>query len=243
MRSVGQIQVRYSSAGREVKSGGLNGLERARVHYEHGLLAKDQGALSSEEEILRAALLCFVAIGYHGTTIRQVAVRAGLSVPGLYHHFASKALLLERLIHNTMDDLIEVTVAAMDAAGPEIGARFDAALDAHVRYHCERPEESFIGNSELRSLSPAARRDIVAKRDRQQRIFDRLVEEGQEAGVFDVPWPREASRAIVTMSTAVATWYSRSGPLTPNDIVEIYRGLARQLLGSAPLLIAPAALR
>lgn len=202
------------------------------MHYEHGLLAKDRAALSSEEEILRAALLRFVATGYHGTTIRKIAVDAGLSVPGLYHHFASKSALLERLINDTMDDLIELTETAVERAGPEVGTRFDAALDVHVRYHCERPEESFIGNSELRSLSPSARRKVVAKRDRQQRIFDRLIEEALAAGEFGVPWPHEASRAIVTMSTAVATWYSRSGPLSPDDIVEIYRGLIHQLLGA-----------
>lgn len=203
------------------------------MHHEHGLLATALETISSEEEILRAALRCFVQKGFHGTTIRNIAATAGLSVPGLYHHFPSKALLLERLIDDTMDDLIETTEAAVEAAGPAPSDRFDAAVTAHVRYHCERPEESFIGNSELRSLSPKVRKRIISKRDRQQRIFDAVIQEGMESRLFRVEWPHEASRAIVTMSTAVATWYSREGPLSPEEIVAIYRDLARKMLDAA----------
>jgi AcrR family transcriptional regulator len=200
------------------------------LHHEGGLLGRDRRSLSSDEEILQAALRCFVEKGYHGTTIRSIAARGGLSVPGLYHHFASKAVLLEHLIDDTMDDLITITGRALASAPSDAIARFDAVVTAHVRFHCERPEESFIGNSELRSLSAQARKRMIGKRDRQQRLFDGVVDEGMEAGIFSVEAPHEASRAIVTMCTAVATWYHRNGQLQPDEIVEIYRDLARNVV-------------
>jgi hypothetical protein len=43
---------------------------------------------------LAAALEAFVEQGYHGTSIRDVASRSGLSVPGLYHHYPSKQAML-----------------------------------------------------------------------------------------------------------------------------------------------------
>jgi AcrR family transcriptional regulator len=193
-------------------------------------MAKDLSSLTSEELILRAALQCFLEKGFHGTTIRAIAARGGLSVPGMYHHFASKLDLLERLIDDTMDDLVEVTQNSFDAAADTPLARFDAVVEAHVRFHCERAEESFIGNSELRSLPEDALARTIAKRDRQQRIFDRVVQDGNEAGIFHVRWPREASRAIVTSCTAVAMWYRRDGALTPDEITAIYRELARNLV-------------
>jgi AcrR family transcriptional regulator len=194
------------------------------------LILRDPGSLSSEEQILLAALRCFLEKGYHGTTIRSVAARAGVSVPGLYHHFRSKSVLLERLIHQVMDDLIAETEEALEAAGDDPLDRFDAVVVAHVRFHCHRPEESFIGNSELRSLSRSARRRVVGKRDQQQRIFDRVVEEGLEAGLFDLEWSRETSRALVTMCTAVATWYRREGEWSSERIVDLYRSIARNLV-------------
>ena len=40
--------------------------------------------------ILQAAHDLFVQQGYHGTSMRQIATRAGLALGGLYNHFASK---------------------------------------------------------------------------------------------------------------------------------------------------------
>jgi AcrR family transcriptional regulator len=201
------------------------------LHHESGLFGRDPATLTSQEQILLAALECFVERGYHGTTIRQIATRAGVSVPGLYHHFPSKLALLERLIDGTMDDLIAQTEEALEAAGDDPVDRFTAVVVAHVRYHCDRPEESFVGNSELRSLVSHTRTRIVGKRDRQERIFRGVVDAGVRAGVFTVTEPREASRAIVTMCTAVASWYHRTGPMSAAQIVDTYRRLALNTVG------------
>ena len=40
--------------------------------------------------VLGAALDVFVEMGYHGASVRDIARRAGLSVPGMYHHYATK---------------------------------------------------------------------------------------------------------------------------------------------------------
>jgi AcrR family transcriptional regulator len=201
---------------------------------EQSLVYRDPRSLSSDERILLAGLRSFVQKGYHGTSIRSVARRAGVSVPGLYHHFESKSAILERLIDQVMDDLIAETEEALNAAGDDYLARLDGVVAAHVRFHCERIEESFIGNSELRSLSRSALKRIVGKRDHQQRIFDQVIEDGVEADLFHVQWPRESSRALVTMCTSVATWFRRDGPLSSDQVVEHYRILARNLVKSDP---------
>jgi AcrR family transcriptional regulator len=202
------------------------------LHHASGLFGCGL-KLTSQERVLLAALECFVERGYHGTTIRQIANRAGVSVPGLYHHFPSKLALLEQLIDDTMDDLIATTEGALVAAGPDPVERLSAVLEAHVRFHCERVEESFVGNTELRSLSAPMLRRVLAKRDRQQRMFDELIGPGVADGVFNVDEPALASRAVVTMCTGVANWYQRSGPLSPDDIVRVYRELVLNTLGFA----------
>ena len=45
--------------------------------------------------ILQAAHDLFVEQGYHGTSMRQVAQRAGLALGGLYNHFPSKEAVFE----------------------------------------------------------------------------------------------------------------------------------------------------
>src|SRR3546814_2670290 len=48
--------------------------------------------------VLEAALDCFVEFGFHGTSVRTIAAKASLSVPGLYHHYRSKQELLATLL-------------------------------------------------------------------------------------------------------------------------------------------------
>jgi AcrR family transcriptional regulator len=191
---------------------------------------RDPASLTSYERILLAALTCFVEKGYHGTTVREIAARSDVSVPGLYHHFASKHAILERLIDRVMDDLYEETQDARKAAGSDPLARFDAVVCAHVRFHCERIEESFIGNSELRSLSSPARRRMSRKRHRQQGLFDEIIVDGAACGLFDLQLPLESSRALASMCTSVATWFRRDGSRSANEVVNHYRTLARDLV-------------
>lgn len=145
-----------------------------------------------------------------------------MSVAGLYHHFRSKVDILFELICGVMDDLIGETEAALATAGDDPADQLRAIVSAHVLFHTHRHEESFVGNTELRSLDNERRRAIISKRDHQQRLFDVVVSRGAEGGVFAIPYPLEASRAIVTMSTAVATWYRADGPLSPEEIAERY---------------------
>ena len=196
-----------------------------------GLLSRHEDELTSRDRILRAALLCFAARGYGSTSIREIANRAGISMPGLYHHFPGKADLLETLLIGTMDDLISATRTAAASAGDDPIARFSAVVEAYVRFHCERAEESFVGNTELRSLSTKALKKVVTRRDRQQRLLEEAVTAGVDAGVFDTRWPHEATRAVATMCVGVAGWFDRSGPLAIDDVVAQHRELALNTVG------------
>jgi len=44
----------------------------------------------TRENILEAARQLFVQQGYHGTSMRQIAARAGIALGSLYNHFANK---------------------------------------------------------------------------------------------------------------------------------------------------------
>lgn len=52
------------------------------------------------ERILDVALELFATGGYRATTMKEIAERAGLSQPGLMHHFPTKADVLIALLHN-----------------------------------------------------------------------------------------------------------------------------------------------
>ena len=189
----------------------------------------DQGL----SKVLAAALAAFVEKGYDGASIREIASRAGLSVPGLYHHYPSKQALLGGLTNAVMRELLDRTHAAVAEAGPTPGERFDAVIESLLRFHMYRREQAFVASRETRSMEPESRKAYIALRDEQQEMLDDIVREGVAAGLFRTPFPEDASRAVVTMCVAVSTWYREDGPLSPDELVERYLAIARSTVGAS----------
>ncbi len=181
---------------------------------------------------LAAALEAFAERGYDGTSIREIASRAGLSVPGLYHHYPSKQALLVSLTTTVMHDLLDRSRRALVEAGPTPSERFDAVVESLLRFHMVRRDQAFVASTEMRSMEPAAREAFVALRDEQQRMMDEIVDDGVATGAFTTPFPKDASRAVTTMCVGVASWYRPDGPLTPDEIVDRYLVIARSTIGA-----------
>ncbi|WXG66442.1 TetR/AcrR family transcriptional regulator [Rhodococcus sovatensis] len=182
---------------------------------------------------LAAALAAFVEQGYHGTSVREIAGRAGLSVPGLYHHYPSKQAMLVGLMSASMDELLARSRQAESGAGSSPLARFDAVVRSLLLFHMYRRDQAFLGSTEIRSLEPANRAHYVGRRDEQQRMLDGIVAAGIESGDFDLRHVEDASRAVTSMCVGVAGWYRPDGPLNPAELVEIYLGIARRIVGAA----------
>jgi AcrR family transcriptional regulator/lambda repressor-like predicted transcriptional regulator len=182
---------------------------------------------------LRGALASFLELGYHGSTMRGIAERAGLSVAGLYHYYGSKQQMLVTVLDLTMSDLAARTdLAAAGAADP--AERFAHLVECMALYHTHRRELAFIGATEMRSLAAPARERIAAIRSREQRKVDDPVAEACASGAFGTTRPHEASRAVVTMCTALANWYRPGGPATPEQIAAQYVELALDLVRCDP---------
>ncbi|MGB3698272.1 MAG: TetR/AcrR family transcriptional regulator [Gordonia sp. (in: high G+C Gram-positive bacteria)] len=183
---------------------------------------------------LAAALGAFVEHGYHGTSVRDIAARAGLSVPGLYHHYPSKQSLLQGLLELTMSDLLRRSEEALAAAGENPVDRFDAVVESLLRFHMYRREQAFVGSTELRSLDPEYHRVYIGHRIRQQRMVDEVVREGVETGAFTTDAPKGAARAVATMCVGVSTWYRADGPMGPEDLIAQNLEFARAIVGYVP---------
>jgi AcrR family transcriptional regulator/DNA-binding XRE family transcriptional regulator len=173
------------------------------------------------EPPLAGALDAFVELGYHGASIRDIAQRAHLSVPGIYHHWPTKQRLLVALLDLTIDDLTARARAAR-AEGDGPVERFVLLVECLALFHTHRRELGFIGASEMRSLEPADHERIRAARQDVQRIVDDEVGEGRRRGLLGTDRPREAARAVVTMCTALPQWWSPNGPFAPEVIAAQY---------------------
>lgn len=178
---------------------------------------------------LTAALAAFLEFGYHGATMRDIARRAGLSVPGIYHYYASKQDMLVALLDVTMADLLARTTAAREQ-GRDAVERFTLLIECLALYHTHRRELGFVGASEMRSLEGHQRARVAGVRRAQQRMVDEEVLQACADGAFGVARPHEASRAVVTMCTALPQWFDGRGPATAEQVAEQYVDFALDLM-------------
>jgi AcrR family transcriptional regulator len=180
----------------------------------------------TDTAILRAAATLIAQRGYHGASMRDIARAVGLQMASLYHHFGSKQELLVLIMREAMRDLTSAVSDAVAAASDDPRDQLAAAIRAHVRVHTERRPEVIVADSELRSLEPAGRVEIIALRDRHQAIFRQPIE---ALGAAD---PGIVTTAVVTMCTDVALWFRSDGPLDGDGVADTFIRLV--LDGIAP---------
>ncbi|MGV9666014.1 TetR family transcriptional regulator [Nocardia niigatensis] len=182
------------------------------------------------DPVLAAAIDSFVETGYHGATMRSIAERAGMSVPGVYHHYRDKQELLVRALDLTMDEL-HWRVGAARGEGTTALQRLVNTVEALALFHTHRRRLAFIGASEMRSLTPTNRRRIAASRNEIQYLLDELI----TAAITEQGRPHDhahvAGRAIATMCTALPQWFRLDGPTSPEHIATQYADFALGLLG------------
>lgn len=184
------------------------------------------------DPVLSAAIDSFVETGYHGATMRSIAERAGMSVPGVYHHYRDKQELLVRALDLTMDEL-HWRVPAARAQGATAAHRLAHTVEALALFHTHRRELAFIGASEMRSLTPADRRRIAASRNEIQYLLDEAIDAALTESGLPHADARTAGRAVATMCTALPQWFRLDGPTSPEHIATSYAEFALRLLGLA----------
>ncbi len=182
------------------------------------------------DPVLAAAIDAFVETGYHGAGVRDIARRAGMSVPGLYHHYPSKQDLLVTVLDLTMAEL-RLRVALARAEGSTAPERFALVVEAMALFHTHRRELASIGASEMRSLAPRDHRRIAGLRNDVQHVLDAEVGAAVAEGSFTTPHPHDAARAVSTMCTALPQWFRADGPSTPEQIAAEYARFALDLMG------------
>ncbi len=111
------------------------------------------------EQLLCAAQEVFVARGYHGAAMDDIAERAGVSKPVLYQHFPGKLELYLALLDGQIEALVERIRVAL-AATTDNRLRVEGAVAAYFDF-VDSKSEAFrlLFESDLRS-DPAVRERV-----------------------------------------------------------------------------------
>jgi AcrR family transcriptional regulator len=180
-----------------------------------------------------AAVEAFAERGYHATTTRDIAGRAGMSPAALYIHYKTKEELLFQI--SSVGHRLSLQIVREAAAGEGTPAeRLATAVHSFVRWHARRHTTARVVQYELGALDKEHYQEIVALRREVDATVRSIIQEGVDRGDFDVPDVPGTTLAVLSLCIDVARWFSPDGRRTPDDVGELYADLVLRMVGAPP---------
>ena len=193
--------------------------------------------------LLLGAVEAFAERGFHATTTRDIAGRAGMSPAALYIHYKTKEELLyqiSRVGHERSVQILTEAAGLTEAADPTEAAggahaqRLEAAVRAFVCWHAEHHTTARVVQYELAALGAEHYGEIVELRRRSEEILRGILENGDASGEFEIADIRGTTLAVMSLCIDVARWYSPKGRRTPDEIGALYADLVLRMVASRP---------
>lgn len=168
-------------------------------------------------ELIRAAGRLFRDQGYDATTIRDIAAAVGMRSGSPFYHFKSKQEILKTVVLEGMQSALGA-IEAVDARRLLPRETFHALIRAHL--------DTILGSGadfvpvllhEWRSLSAESRAEIVATKDRYEKIWQKTLKDLKKAGLIR----DDSSLARLLIFGSInwtAQWYRADGKLSIDAI-------------------------
>ncbi len=139
---------------------------------------------NARETILRAAVLCFVEVGYARTTMSEVAKRAGVTRGQVQHHFATTGDLLTAAVRWLHAGIGRELDAGLAARGSDAGGIAEAAVSVlwaaasgPLQTASRELTAAARTHTELRRVLDESRAEIEAERnDRLRHLYREMLE-------------------------------------------------------------------
>ena len=186
--------------------------------------------------LMRTAIGLMGEDGYDGTSTRDIAAAAGVSVAALYYHFPSKLDLLREFLYEAHDVVLGRVEREIEAAGPTARAKLDAAVAALVWSNIHdgwARKAALVAWRDHGRLALSDQKMIAKKREQLVDLFNGVLEQGVAAGEFTTAEPRAVARAIFTLCKSVADPFAEA-PAALTKAIELNQRLAAALATAPP---------
>jgi AcrR family transcriptional regulator len=151
--------------------------------------------------------------------MQDIAEAVNLQKASLYHHFTSKQEILLVLLDQAIDLLTERLdpIIRQDLPADE---KLRAVMRCFLETLSERKDLVAVLLLEYRSLNPDLLGKHVVRRDKLERQWRKIIQQGIDSGLFCSTDPALTTRALLGVLNWTITWYNPSGPLTIDEIAD-----------------------
>lgn len=178
-------------------------------------------------EMLDVAAAMFARDGYHGTSMRALAERAGVNPASLYHYFRSKEEALLQVCLTGIRDSADRLDALLGSPAP-MAARIRRFVAENIADLEDHADYRHVYYEQREHLSVDQRATIDHETRRVRRLLDRLFEEARVQDELHATLDaRQASLATASMMQAITRYYI-SGPI--RDFRHVADGMTETLI-------------
>lgn len=181
----------------------------------------------TRDDVLDAAAQIISQKGFHAASMQDIAQAVNLKKGSLYHHVTSKQEILLALLDRALDLLIRHIECVTDQPLPP-DEKLNQAMKAYLQAMLEHRELASVLLLEHRSLEPQYQSRHIPRRDRFERLWRDLIQEGLDLGVFQCEDPGLASKSVLGVMNWSITWFRPDGKLSVEQIGEQFAALFLQ---------------
>lgn len=178
---------------------------------------------ATRRRILDAAAVEFARSGYAGTTLADVARRAGLQTGSLYYHFESREALVSEVLRLGLAEVTTQVATRLDELPPDAtpGERLETAIRAHTSAVL-RVGDLAPAQARLEGQVPEeVGRPYRAQQRAYGALWDRLIEEARDAGEIAADTDVLAARMLIFGALNwTSEWFRPSKARTAGSIAD-----------------------
>ncbi|MFC5704180.1 TetR/AcrR family transcriptional regulator [Cohnella faecalis] len=181
-------------------------------------------------EIIQTAERLFLEKGFEKTTVQDIVQRMGIAKGTFYHYFKSKDELVDHLLERYSDRLIHVM--EMTARNSQIDAihKFEQMAKSFIYFEGWNSDlMSYIHQNESLVLNHLFE---IRCNNEIKPLVQSVIEEGVEAGLFNVEFPKQTAFMIVAVFDCIFDDDRlRSGVIEP-EVLAAMEDFSNRLLGT-----------
>jgi AcrR family transcriptional regulator len=178
----------------------------------------------TRDDILDAAAQVFRQKGFHGASMSAIAEAVNLQKASLYHHVTSKQEILLELLERALGLLTE-HIAGIAAQDIPTDQKLRQMMRAYLIALADNSDLSSVLLFEHRSLDKKSHARHVPQRDKFEKLWRDVIDEGVRTGIFACSDSGVAVRALMGVMNWTLTWYRSEGGKSIEKIADGYADL------------------
>jgi AcrR family transcriptional regulator len=178
----------------------------------------------TRDDILDAAAQEFRRKGFHGASMSAIAEAVNLQKASLYHHVTSKQEILLALLDRALGMLTD-HIAGIAAQELPADQKLRQMIRAYLSALADNADLTSVLLFEHRSLDKKSHARHVPQRDKFEKLWRDVIDEGVHTGILSCADSGVAVRALMGVMNWTLTWYRSEGDKSIEKIADEYADL------------------